>query len=73
LNQFLSQLLVREEAETNPAYGSRPEERAIEDLLKTSIIVLDKPRGPSSHTVTKWIRSILGIKRVGHCGTLEGG
>ncbi|OPX70349.1 MAG: putative tRNA pseudouridine synthase B [Methanoregulaceae archaeon PtaB.Bin108] len=36
------------------------------------LLVLDKPRGPSSHQVTAWAGEILG-KRVGHAGTLDPG
>jgi len=34
------------------------------------IIVLDKPRGPSSHQVAAWVGKMLGC-RVGHSGTLD--
>ena len=36
------------------------------------LLVIDKPRGPSSHQVTAWIGEILGT-RVGHAGTLDPG
>ncbi len=35
------------------------------------IIVLDKPRGISSHDAVQKLRRIAGIKRVGHLGTLD--
>ncbi len=34
-------------------------------------IVIDKPKGPTSHQVDYWIREILGIRKVGHVGTLD--
>ena len=34
------------------------------------IIVIDKPRGPSSHQVAAWVGKMLGCK-VGHAGTLD--
>ena len=34
------------------------------------IIVIDKPRGPSSHEVAAWVGKILGCQ-VGHAGTLD--
>lgn len=37
---------------------------------KAGIIVLDKPRGPSSHEVAAWVGKMLGCK-VGHAGTLD--
>jgi len=36
------------------------------------LLVIDKPRGPSSHQVTAWAGEILGQK-VGHAGTLDPG
>lgn len=36
----------------------------------SGIIVVDKPRGPSSHQVTAWVGDIIG-RRVGHAGTLD--
>jgi tRNA pseudouridine55 synthase len=34
-------------------------------------IVVDKPAGPTSHDVVDAIRRRFGIKKVGHCGTLD--
>jgi tRNA pseudouridine55 synthase/H/ACA ribonucleoprotein complex subunit 4 len=34
------------------------------------IVVVDKPRGPSSHQVAAWVGEILGVP-VGHAGTLD--
>ncbi len=39
-------------------------------IPESGIIVVDKPRGPSSHQVTAWVGDILG-RRVGHAGTLD--
>ncbi|MBP7410450.1 MAG: RNA-guided pseudouridylation complex pseudouridine synthase subunit Cbf5 [Methanoculleus sp.] len=36
----------------------------------SGIIIIDKPRGPSSHQVTAWAGDILD-RRVGHAGTLD--
>ncbi len=38
-----------------------------------SFIVIDKPKGPTSHQVDYWVREITGIQRVGHVGTLDPG
>jgi tRNA pseudouridine55 synthase len=35
------------------------------------IVLIDKPRGPSSFDVVKRVRKLAGIKRVGHAGTLD--
>lgn len=37
---------------------------------RAGIIVIDKPRGPSSHEVAAWVGKILGCQ-VGHSGTLD--
>ena len=34
-------------------------------------IVIDKPKGPTSHQVDYWVRQILGVNDVGHIGTLD--
>lgn len=33
--------------------------------------MLDKPRGPTSHQVSAWVKEILGISKAGHVGTLD--
>jgi H/ACA ribonucleoprotein complex subunit 4 len=43
----------------------------IEELLDCSFLILDKPRGPSTHEVTSFIRKLLGVKKVGQMGTLD--
>lgn len=45
--------------------------RTIQEMLESSIIVIDKPAGPSSHQVTSWVADILGTERTGHSGTLD--
>jgi tRNA pseudouridine55 synthase len=35
------------------------------------VVVLDKPRGISSHDAVQRLRKILGVRRVGHLGTLD--
>ncbi len=52
-------------------HGRRPEERAIEQLLRFGVFVADKPQGPSSHQVSAWVRDLLGLSRAGHAGTLD--
>ena len=39
--------------------------------FSSGFILLDKPHGPTSHQVTAWIRDSLGLKRLGHGGTLD--
>ncbi len=35
------------------------------------VILIDKPRGPSSHQVAAWVREMTGVPNVGHTGTLD--
>lgn len=37
------------------------------------LIVIDKPVGPTSHDIVQKIRKLLGIRRIGHGGTLDPG
>ncbi|MEM3676000.1 MAG: RNA-guided pseudouridylation complex pseudouridine synthase subunit Cbf5, partial [Thermoplasmataceae archaeon] len=34
-------------------------------------VIIDKPKGPTSHQVDHWVRQITGIDKVGHIGTLD--
>ena len=35
------------------------------------VLVIDKPRGPTSHDIVACVRRTLGLKKVGHLGTLD--
>ena len=43
----------------------------LNELLRCSFLIIDKPRGPSSHEVAAWARKILGVEKSGHSGTLD--
>ena len=58
-------------AKTDPKFGCNPKDRTLESLLDAGVILVDKPRGPSSHQLTAWAREMLGIQRLGHGGTLD--
>ncbi len=64
-------LITKEEAETNPNYGYKPEERPIDKYIKYGVVVIDKPRGPTSHEVSSWVKKILNLEKAGHGGTLD--
>jgi predicted rRNA pseudouridine synthase len=36
-----------------------------------AFLLVDKPRGPTSHQVAAWVRDLLGLERAGHAGTLD--
>lgn len=38
---------------------------------ETGFVLVDKPRGPTSHDVVDRVRKIFGVRRVGHAGTLD--
>ena len=40
-------------------------------LAEGAFLLLDKPRGPSSHQVTAWARDLLAVDVAGHAGTLD--
>lgn len=40
-------------------------------LLKDFVLRIDKPEGPTSHDVVRAARNALGVRRVGHTGTLD--
>ena len=40
-------------------------------LQDGAFLLVDKPRGPSSHQVTAWARDLLGVETAGHAGTLD--
>jgi H/ACA ribonucleoprotein complex subunit 4 len=52
-------------------YGTPPREREIDEYIRKGVINLDKPPGPTSYEVVRWIKDILGIKKAGHLGTLD--
>jgi len=71
LNDDFYELIVKSPSEPGE-YGYRPSERPILLHLENGIIILDKPRGPTSHEVTKLVKRILNFPgKVGHCGTLD--
>src|SRR5271156_236165 len=35
------------------------------------VLVIDKPRGPTSHDVVAKLRRVLGTSEIGHAGTLD--
>ncbi len=48
-----------------------PTDPVAERLAQGAFLLIDKPRGPSSHQVTAWARDLLGVPTAGHAGTLD--
>ena len=65
------EILVKREMATDPSFGSKPEERSVEQLIQYGVINLNKPSGPSSHQVSDYVQKILNINKSGHSGTLD--
>ena len=63
--------IIKENSDTDSAYGCYPHERKIKDHINNGLVVIDKPAGPTSHQVAAWIRDILDARKVGHAGTLD--
>lgn len=63
--------LYKSKDKTSSRYGKKPEERNLQELLQRGIVNIDKPRGPTSHEVTSWVKKILEINKAGHSGTLD--
>jgi H/ACA ribonucleoprotein complex subunit 4 len=66
-----STIITKKESTTSPKYGSDPQSRPVEKLLRYGIINVDKQKGPTSHQVSAYIQKILGVNRAGHAGTLD--
>ena len=52
-------------------HGAAPGDREIKDYLRKGIVIIDKPRGPTSHQVSAWVRNMAGAEKAGHGGTLD--
>ena len=66
-----SRIVLDESPAENSRHGKFPSERSLEGLMEAGVILVDKPPGPSSHQLASWARDILGLKRLGHGGTLD--
>ncbi|MCW1296311.1 MAG: RNA-guided pseudouridylation complex pseudouridine synthase subunit Cbf5 [Candidatus Parvarchaeota archaeon] len=64
-------IIVKKEEETDPSYGSDPNDRDIINHIRNGFINLDKIAGPTSHQVTYYVKKILNIDKAGHAGTLD--
>lgn len=55
-----------------PVPSATPLPAEIEAKIRAgAFLLVDKPRGPSSHQVTAWVRDLLRVKLAGHAGTLD--
>ena len=63
-------LIKKNEASLTP-FGCYPGARPLDEHIRNGIIVLDKPSGPASNQVDRWVKDILNIKKCSHGGTLD--
>ena len=68
---FLGDNLYKISDNVAASYGSPPKERSIEQLLQSSVVIINKQAGPSSHQVAAWLRDSFEVKLTGHGGTLD--
>ncbi|MEK6901853.1 MAG: RNA-guided pseudouridylation complex pseudouridine synthase subunit Cbf5 [Nanoarchaeota archaeon] len=67
----MTQIFIKKDV--TGSFGKPPEQRTVEELLQCSIINIDKPKGPTSHQVSDYVKRILHTKKAGHSGTLDPG
>lgn len=63
--------LIKKHEASLTQFGHYPGARPLEEYIKNSIIVLDKPSGPTSNQVDNWVKQILNINKCSHAGTLD--
>lgn len=67
------EILEKRKAEASSGNGQDPNKRPIEELIEFGIVTLNKPKGPTSHMTSEYVKRILKIKKAGHGGTLDPG
>lgn len=72
-SDFEDKFHIREEGRTDDSFGIYPLNRDIESYIKSGLVCIDKPKGPSSHEVANWVKQILEVEKAGHTGTLDPG
>ncbi|MCP3685533.1 MAG: RNA-guided pseudouridylation complex pseudouridine synthase subunit Cbf5, partial [bacterium] len=67
------ELVVKKDSKTSPKFGFLPDKRPVDNLISYGIVNIDKPKGPTSHQVSAYVRQILKLDKAGHSGTLDPG
>ncbi len=65
----MTQIFVKQESVGE--FGIDPHTRSTKDLLTYGIINIDKPKGPTSHQTSAYVKKILNVNKAGHSGTLD--
>ena len=63
------QIFIKKKAEGE--FGQNPSQRTTTELINYGMVNLDKPKGPTSHQVSDYVKKILHISKAGHSGTLD--
>lgn len=64
-------MLTRLDSQSKSSLGIDPSKRPIDDLLELGVIVVNKPKGPTSHEVSDHVKTILKVSKAGQSGTLD--
>jgi len=72
-SDFKDRFFIREEGRTDENFGTYPLNRDIKSYIRSGLVCIDKPKGPSSHEVANWVKQILEVGKAGHTGTLDPG
>ncbi|MDO8510662.1 MAG: RNA-guided pseudouridylation complex pseudouridine synthase subunit Cbf5 [Nanoarchaeota archaeon] len=63
------QIFIKKAAEGE--FGKHPSERTADELINYGIVNIDKPKGPTSHQTSDYVKKILHLDKAGHSGTLD--
>ena len=63
--------LVKRDPHLFLSEGCAPTVRPLQKHLERAFVHIDKPRGPSSHEVSAWLKRVLAVSKAGHLGTLD--
>jgi len=67
----MQKMLVKRESEAQ--FGKNPGERTVNELMDYGVVNINKPKGPTTHQVSDFVKKILEIKKCGHSGSLDPG
>lgn len=61
---------VKNKPSSVSGWGEYPEKRDLKESINRSLVIIDKPQGPSSHQISAWVKRIFDNKAA-HSGTLD--
>ncbi|MBU5575299.1 MAG: RNA-guided pseudouridylation complex pseudouridine synthase subunit Cbf5 [Candidatus Aenigmatarchaeota archaeon] len=67
----MRKFLIKKKEISDLKYGKYPGAQSTKELLENGIIIIDKPKGYTSHQIDSIIKKITGIKKCSHGGTLD--